>query len=245
MTVSTLSLLEPDRFVESHLGKPVYRLTQPDRAAEALAGLAGPFLVEARIPTEAVAEARRLTMLGFAVIDVGVQLDAPAASIRQRPAPAGPWRIRAATAADRAAVERSAADNLVTSRFHLDPSIDPAAASRLKAAWAGNFFDGRRGERLLVVDCGGRVGGFLQTLERQDVGVIDLVALDPDMRGTGAFAGLIGTWLGEAPSIARAVVGTQASNVRSLRAYGALGFRVCGTSFVLHRHEDGAAGRPA
>ncbi len=146
--------------------------------------------------------------------------------------------IRNATLADRSEVERVAGDNLVTSRFHLDPQIEPARARRLKQAWLGNYFDGKRGERLLVAECDKAVGGFLLVLERRDVGTIDLIALDPRLRGSGAFAGLIRAWLDSAPAISRVVVGTQISNVRSLRSYCRIGFRVCATAYVLHYHGD-------
>ena len=106
----------------------------------------------------------------------------------------------------------------------------------MKEAWAGNYFDGKRGEGLLVAERDGTVGGFLQVLERGDAGTIDLVALDPALRGSGAFAALIRTWLVRRPAIARVVVGTQISNVRSLRAYGRVGFRVCAASYILHCH---------
>lgn len=239
------SALVRDAFSERYLGKPVYRLAQNELADEALQSLAasGSFLIEARVPAEAVETMARLTALGFRVIDTGVQLDVPAAAIRTSTTPvlvAGVV-IRDAVPADRLAVERVAGANLVTSRFHLDPQIDPARASRLKEAWAGNFFDGRRGERLLVAENDGGVGGLLLVLERGNVGTIDLIALDQGLRGSGAFASLIRAWLDSNPAIARVVVGTQISNVRSLRAYGRLGFRVCGAACVLHYHGDDTA----
>lgn len=233
-------VLDRDSFTEQYVGKPVYRLAQVERAAEALRDLgnADAFLVVAKVPTTAVATTARLTALGFQIIDAGVQLDAAAGAIRATGGPdlAPELRVRAAIPADRPAVERVAAANLVTSRFHLDPQIEPASASALKRDWTGNFFDGRRGDRLLVTERNGEVGGFLLVLEHAEVGTIDLIALDPSLRGSGAFAALVHAWLDAAPAIERVVVGTQISNVRSLRAYGRLGFRVCGTAYVLHLH---------
>lgn len=231
-----------EAFAERYLGKPVYRLARIELAAEALQSLAGvgSFLIEAKVPTEAVGTTAMLTALGFKVIDTGVQLDVAAAAIRRSAEPilvAG-VAIRDAAPGDRREVERVAVNNLVTSRFHLDPQIDPAGASRLKQAWAGNYFEGQRGERLLIAERDGVVGGFLLVLERGDVGTIDLIALDPWLRGSGAFPGLVRAWLDRAPGIARVVVGTQISNVRSLKAYGRMGFRVCGAAYMLHYHGD-------
>jgi hypothetical protein len=99
-----------------------------------------------------------------------------------------------------------------------------------------NFFAGRRGDRLLVADTATGVAGFLLALEQGDQGVIDLVALDPRLRGSGALGGLVASWVAAAPGLARLAVGTQLSNVRSMRAYGRMGFRVSKTTYVLHCH---------
>jgi GNAT superfamily N-acetyltransferase len=234
-------LLVPDAFVGSHLGRRVYRLTDPARAAEALGQVASggePALVEVKIPVADVRTIGFLTSLGFRVIDTGVELDAVPAALAARVAKrdSRTWRVRPATPVDREAVERVAGGNLVTSRFHLDPQIEPERASGLKRAWAGNFFDGRRGDRLFVAEADRGVAGFLLVLERDGEGFIDLIALDPILRGTGAAGALIRAWLECVPSLRRVVVGTQLSNVQSLRAYNKLGFRVCGASHVLHYH---------
>jgi RimJ/RimL family protein N-acetyltransferase len=84
------------------------------------------------------------------------------------------------------------------------------------------------------------VSGFLLVLERDRLGVVDLVAVEPRVRGTGAAGALVGTWRAASPHLERIVVGTQISNVRSLRAYGKLGFRVCSATHVLHRHPGDA-----
>jgi RimJ/RimL family protein N-acetyltransferase len=235
--IAITDALAEDRFVGEHLGRQVYRLTQPARAADVLPQLvaaARPLLVEAKVPVADVATLGQLTALGFRVIDTGIQLDVPAATLRGVAPSSLP--VRDATAADREAVERVTGDNLITSRFHLDPAIEPQRATALKRAWAANYFDGRRGQRLLVVDGPSAVAGFVLALERGAEGVIDLVALDPSLRGTGALGALLRAWMERAPAVTRVVVGTQASNVRSLRAYGRLGFRVCAATYVLHYH---------
>lgn len=239
MTTTANALLSEDRFVGAQLGFPVYRLTDATRGGEALsqAALCRPAMVEAKVPVASVGTAIGLTSLGFRVIDTGIQLDVPAVAIAATAVSTSvPWRVRDAVPADRDAVERVSGDNLITSRFHLDPQIDVERATSLKRAWAGNFFDGRRGQRLLVAETEEGVSGFLLALERGTEGVIDLVALDPVLRGSGALAGLVSAWIERAPALARLVVGTQVSNVRSLRAYNRLGFRVCAAAYVLHYH---------
>jgi ribosomal protein S18 acetylase RimI-like enzyme len=236
-------LLIDDSFAGEYLRRSVLRLAQADRATEALkaipADLRGAVMIEARVPVEAVATLRSLASLGFSVIDTNVQLGASRADLLGASIVNGAaWRVRDARPGDRAEVMRIARDNLVASRFHLDPRIEPTHASELKGAWAGNFFEGLRGERLCVAEADSGVAGFLLALERNGQGIIDLIAVDPVLRGTGAAAGLIHAWLTGSPGLSAIQVGTQVANVRSLRFYERIGFRVLGAAYVLHCHGD-------
>ena len=244
MNSTSTPALAADAFSGTHLGVPVFRLTDPsrlDELAQSLpVGLEGPVLIETRVAASDVTRMAEVAASGFRLVDTNVQLDVDAGLLRDRPASplAGP--VRPAVPLDRAGVERVARENLVTSRFHLDPAIDPGRASALKAAWAGNFFDGRRGDQLWVAEHDGAVSGFLQVLDRGERGTIDLVAVDPVLRGTGAAGAMIQAWVRTTPAITRVLVGTQLSNTRSLRAYGRLGFRVCETMHVWHLHAQAA-----
>ena len=232
-------VLSPDAFAGQYLGMAVYRLQRPESASDALRqvdGHPGPWMVEVKVPTDAVALVGQLTALGFWIIDTSVQLDAPAALFRAAPisSPGGAWRLRDAGPGDREAVARVVEENMTTSRYHLDPRIDPARATRFKSVWATNFFEGLRGQRLLVAEDARGVGAILLVLEQGGRGVIDLVAVDQRLRGAGTVSGLIRAWLAGSPHVVNVQVGTQVSNIASLRAYGKLGFRVCAASYVLH-----------
>lgn len=245
MTVTSTSptgnILIADGFLSNLLERRAYRLVKLERAQQALESIEpnSAWMVDARVPVDAVAALASLTDLGFRVIDTNVQLDRPAADFAY--AGAAPWlSVRRARMQDRPIVERVAADNLVTSRFHLDPRIGSALGRQIKAAWVGNFFERRRGDELFVVERDGAVEGFLLVLDRGDIGIIDLIALNPSARGQGAAGALIGAWIGAAPKMRRLLVGTQIANRESLRAYGKLGFRVCDATYVLHCHGLGA-----
>lgn len=226
-----------DAFLEQILGKPVYRLIEPAHAKKAIesAGRKEPWMIETKVPVAELDTLVMLCHLGFRLIDTNVQLDCSVAALASGPVPPQ-TSVREARREDRQAVERIAADNLVTSRFHLDEQVGPELGSRIKRAWVANYFEGRRGDGMWVVEHNRAVAGFLLVLERGPVGVIDLIALDTTTRGLGAAGALIGAWLAGAPTIERVVVGTQISNVRSLRAYGKLGFRMCSAAYVLHCH---------
>lgn len=235
--------LVSDSFLTGILGKSVYRLVRVGRVRSVIDSLRQEksWMVEAKVPVEEVNTTAALTGLGFCVIDTNVQLDCPTDALNMGPLSRG-ISIRESCRDDRSFVERVAGDNLTTSRFHSDRRIGAGLGRRIKEIWAGNYFDGCRGDDLLVAERDGAVGGFLLVLERDSVGIIDLIALDPTLRGSGAVGALIACWLRRAPAIRRVVVGTQIANTRSLRAYGKMGFRVRGAAHVLHRHEpEGAA----
>lgn len=232
------ALLAPDGFASGHLGLSVFRLTDVAAAREALAGITtepGAVLVEVKVPVERVADVAALTALGFWVVDTAVQLDAPAPTLIAAAVPVGAdSRVRDAEPTDREVVARIVGENMINSRYHLDPRIDPTRASAFKRAWVSNFFDGLRGQRLLVTVGARGVGAILLVLEKGNQGVIDLIAVDQAHRGSHSAARLIQMWLTSSPHLASVLVGTQVSNLPSLRLYGRLGFRVCGASHVLH-----------
>lgn len=230
-----------DDFLTDCLGKNVYTLAQAGRAAEAIeaAERQGTWMMQAKVAVSTPARVGDLVRLGFSLIDTNVQLDLACERSAPLPGSADGFEVRDAKAAERAAVEEVSARNLVTSRFHADPRIAPADAEAIKRRWAGNFFEGKRGERLLVAIGGGVVRGFLLTLERGEQGVIDLIALDPAARGKGVAGMLVSAWLGAAPALRRIFVGTQISNVTAIRAYQKLGFRLKDASYALHMHGAG------
>jgi ribosomal protein S18 acetylase RimI-like enzyme len=227
-----------DEFLGRCLGKPVFRLKDAAAASAALeaARAHDDWMIEARTAVDDVPALARLTALGFRVIDTNVQLDCAPAALAGIATSSDRWSIRRAQQADRDAVRELCAAQMTTSRFHLDPRIGAQASARVKRDWVGNFFDGTRGDGLYVVDADGAVAGFLLVLVRGSLGVIDLIAVEPGVRGTGAAGALVAAWREATPQLERIVVGTQISNTRSLRAYGKLGFRVCGATYVLHRH---------
>jgi hypothetical protein len=231
-----------DEFLERCLERVVIRLRDVAAAAHAIAAAesGSKWMIEARVPAEQVEQLALLTSQGFRVIDTNVQLDCAPEALSAPVPSSHNWWVRSAQASDRALVREVAAQHLTTSRFHLDPKIGMHAGAQVKRNWVDNFFTGSRGDHMYVVDTPGGIRGFLLVLERDALGIIDLVALDPGVRGSGAAGALVHAWQGESPHLRRILVGTQVSNVRSLRAYAKLGFRQCSATYVLHRHPSGA-----
>ena len=169
---------------------------------------------------------------GFRLADTRVQLSRQGTPDVRHPALG---RLRAARAEDRDAVAGLAARSLRGSRFHQDPFIASELADGLKAAWAVNYFTGRRGDGMVVADTEEGVAGFLLFLRRNGTMVIDLIAVDAAVRGAGLGTGLVAFACGEA-RLQSLSVGTQAGNTTSLRFYQSLGFRVERICHVFHHH---------
>jgi ribosomal protein S18 acetylase RimI-like enzyme len=232
-----LTPLLRDEFLSGIVGRPSFRVGLPaqgrdDATIDAIrAAQQHPVFLYAKLPTESLAAVAQLEELGFHLIDTNVTLERKAAG--QRIAPA---TIRPARPGDRDAVMAIAATSFTYSRLHLDPAIPRAVADRSRAQWAGNFFAGSRGDRMIVGESDGALAGFAQLLGPSDgVVTIDLIGVAEPYRRRG----IAGTLIAASAEIAGAQilrVGTQIANAPSLRLYQALGFRIVASQSVLHYH---------
>ena len=225
--------LEADAWLGSILGRAAW--TVAEQGGAPLGELSkGPAFATAKLDAAATADVAALEDAGFRVVDMGLTFDTDRPKAEQQGA-------RFARAEDQARVEAIAGSAFRYSRFHLDPRLPKALADKVKAAWAGNWFRGKRGDGMVVAEAGGKVAGFLQLLwAPQDCLVIDLIAVDAASARKGlakamiAFAHQRGTGDARRPKSMR--VGTQAANVPSVRLYESLGFRLRRAQFVLHYH---------
>ena len=118
-------------------------------------------------------------------------------------------------------------------------------ADEIKAQWAGNFFKGERGDRLVVAELTekGRqkiVGFALLATPANGQVVIDLIAVEEAYRRRGIAAEMIAFVESQfAPAVI--AVGTQVANLPSVRLYEKLGFRLAGTQHVFHFHNPAIA----
>ncbi len=227
--------LVKDVWLSEAIARPCYRL---DLAGSAAAGstiptdLAEPVLIDARVPVDRTDLVGDLEDAGFHLIDTGLTLSRPA-----RHGGELSDQVRFAMPEDRAAVEAIAGSSFSWSRLHRDPRIPTETANRVKALWAGNFFDGGRGDHMVVATARGTVVGFLLVIAASaDEMVIDLIAVDQDYRGRGLSRAM--TTFAESncgqPRVVK--VGTQLANSQSLQLYFGNGFRWLYAHYVLHYH---------
>lgn len=231
--------LSRDGWLADHLGYHAWRINR-DGKGTPLAALHEQRrqFAYAKIPAHDIGTSSRLLDFGFRTVDTALNFTG-------LPPGETTLGVRPAAAADREAVTSIAGRTFRYSRFHLDPAVPQATADTIKRAWAGNFFDGRRGDGMLVAEHGGRVAGFLQLLWIDDgCLVIDLIGVDTPFQGRGIGRGMImhaaRHGIGTGPGPRNMQVGTQAANIPSVRLYESLGFRLAFAQHVLHYHGGGS-----
>jgi GNAT superfamily N-acetyltransferase len=198
-------------------------------------------LYYAKVPAHRIDVVRALGCAGFYVVDVGLTFARPAALPLPERGGAGSMVVTPAVPGHHEDCLRLGGQAFDRSRFHLDPELPRAVADRIKQAWTRSYVEARRGEELLVALLEGRVVGFLAVLAARFRGapsrVIDLVAVDPRLRGRGIGQALVIAFAERhAPRAAHLVVGTQAANVPAVRLYEKLGFSLAAATHVLHMH---------
>lgn len=170
---------------------------------------------------------------GFYLADTALVFEKPIQADR---ALRGNIQVRWAAPSDAEGAIRVAQHNFIYDRFHADPHIPPDTADALKAAWVSNYFRGQRGDQMVIAEKDGQVVGFNQLLFRDHL-VIDLIATDQAHRRQGIAHDLIAFAEAQAGTFSRIRVGTQASNIASVRLYEAMGFRLVETQYVFHYYQ--------
>lgn len=234
--------LEPDRWLSGLMGVPAYTLKLD--GALAASGRAevrrlqgeGAFL-QAKVAADDPEAVESLEALGFRLVDTNVVLEGRPVVDGPATAAAGVG-VRFAGMDDRAGVVALAATAFEHSRFHRDRHLPAGLADRIKAAWAGAFFAGTRGDRMVVADApGGGCAGFLQLIDQPEgTLLIDLVAVAPALRGRGTARAMIAFACRNSPGIGAVRVGTQLANRASLRLYQGLGLALADARYVFHSY---------
>lgn len=175
--------------------------------------------------------------LGFLLVDTQVQL---VKSIQSRIFfNVQPGRVRMATDEDRERVIQIARKSFVYSRFHRDSHFEKDVADNLKAAWTNNYFNGLRGDGLLIAEYEGLPSAFLLFIQHNQSWIIDLIATDPDYQRLGLGADLLSTFEAWAPpEIINLKVGTQLINLPSLRLYLRSGYQISEAFYMFHFHQE-------
>jgi len=122
------------------------------------------------------------------------------------------------------------------SRFHLDPHINNTIANQIKEKWVDNFFNGLRGDYLIVKEVDSFIVGFLLILKKKEDYVIDLIAVDSNYRKLGGASDMILHLESLTDQRTAIITGTQVGNMPSINLYQKHGFRINHCSYIFHYH---------
>lgn len=146
--------------------------------------------------------------------------------------------IRYAASSDRDGVKNVANTSFEYSRFHTDPLFPTSLANRIKQQWASEYFNGNRGDEMIVaVDDVSNVVGFLLLIFKPIL-TIDLIAVDRGFRKHGIAKGMIKYAESQFNFSDDIQVGTQLTNAPSIRLYTSLEFRPTSIEYVMHYHGE-------
>ena len=157
------------------------------------------------------------------------------------------FHIRESREEDSETVAKLAFNSFKLSRFHLDPEIDNYLACKIKYEWVLNYFNGKRGNKLFVIDSKSenKIVGFILLIEKNDLLkknksiIIDLISIHPKFNRIGLAFELIShasNYYKE--NFSKLVVGTQAVNIAANNLYQKSKFRMTKSTYIFHYHKN-------
>ncbi len=192
-----------------------------------------PVFIYTRVPVEALNCIHGLEDVGFRIIDTSIVLRK---RINKNKPLGNITGVRFARMEDKNNVGEIALNNFKYSRFHLDPAIEDRISNTIKAQWATNYFEGKRGDEMIVSERDGLICGFLQLLHSGDDLLIDLIAVSKEYRNKNVASDMIDFAEKNLDGFRHIRVGTQAANIPSIGLYEKLGFSIVDVKQVLHYH---------
>lgn len=234
-------MLKHDKWISEKLGFAVYNLTSVTKLMESTnihSELDKYEFIYCLTSTENVTTLNFLEQNGFRVVDTRVSFNKKGISSIEEFSD-DILIMRHAEESDREEVCVIGGRDFLYTRFHLDPYIDNGAANEIKREWIENYFNGKRGDDLLIAEKEGQVAGFLSVIEKKDQNraIIDLVCVSKDFQKQGVGRTLLSFFESEYKGY-MLEVGTQVANIASMRCYVAAGFRPYETKYIVHRHRN-------
>jgi ribosomal protein S18 acetylase RimI-like enzyme len=223
-----------DDWLSKLIGKPVYHLQDFLNSFEKKDLPENQMFIWSKIPVDDIKKLTCLQKLGFYLVDTNIQFSLSEEIILKYSS-----NVRFAQPSDEFAVRALAKNSFKYNRFNNDPNITEEIACKIKEDWAGNFFSGKRGKWMVVIEQNSKLVGFLQLIDKNhDTIVIDLIAVDEKNRGKGLAKEMISyAYVNCLKNNVTMEVGTQIANTASIELYLKLGFHMNTASYVLHMHQ--------
>jgi len=229
-----LNKIISDKWLSKIFRKPVYSLQKFHTNLDKKDLPKGKMFIWSKIPVDDVKRLICLQKLGFYTVDINIQF-----SLSKKITFSNDLNLRFAKSSDELEVRALAKKAFIHSRFYKDPKIPNKVACKIKEEWAGNFFLGKRGNWMVVVEENSKIAGFLQLIKKnKNTIVIDLIAIDEKSRGKGFAKKMISFAYANCLKQNRTLeVGTQITNTPSIKLYSKLSFHMFSASYVLHMHK--------
>ena len=223
-----------DEWLSTMVSKPAYLLQLNHANLKQKDLPKGKIFIWSKISVADIKRLICLQKLGFYIVDTNTKF-----SLSKKIRFVNNSKLRFAKSSDEFEVRALAKNAFKFSRFYKDPNISTKVACKIKEEWAGNFFLGKRGKWMVVVEENSKIIGFLQLLEKnKNTIVIDLIAIDEKRKGRGLAKEMISYAYENCLKKNGIVeVGTQIANISSIKLYSKLGFNMNSASYVLHKHE--------
>lgn len=123
---------------------------------------------------------------------------------------------------------------LDNSRFNIDKNISSQESKMIKKCWVSNFFNGQRGDGLIVYKEKNTINGFLLYLRKEHYVIIDLIVVNPKTRMKDIGKNMI-YFLSSLYEGSDIQAGTQSSNSTAITFYQKLGFKLSSSKIILHK----------
>ncbi len=191
--------------------------------------------IYSKVPTNQLSCAHFLEKSGFNLIDTNVTLK-KLPGLEENFKLVNNCKLRFTEPRDEKQVVNLAKNNFRFSRFHLDPLVDNSIADCIKGKWVENYYRGKRGDELIVATVAEKIAGFLLLIKDGQKLIIDLIAVDSKYQGRKIASDMI-IYAESLIEHAEVIVGTQATNIPSIRLYESLGFKMFSSEYVFHFHQ--------
>jgi len=198
-----------------------------------------PMFIQTKVSTQAINSINFLERIGFFLIDTNITLkkEIDLRHIKDTKQESQDIEIRFAKDCDREGTVSVASNTFIYSRFHLDPWFSNELANKIKAQWVSGYFDGNRGEQMVIASFDNKIIGFLLILKPvNDHFIIDLIGVDKNHQRRGIAKKMIDYAILVNSDINHVIVGTQIGNVPSIKLYQKMGFFMDYAKYVFHLH---------
>ncbi|MBL4654263.1 MAG: GNAT family N-acetyltransferase [Bacteroidia bacterium] len=196
--------------------------------------LKGNVYVFTKVSTEKTEQVKFIEKLGFNLIDTNVSFEKNLSPILDFKFTCN---VLLARPVDEEKTVELASRTMRNSRFHLDKCFEQSTADYLKGEWVRNYFKGKRGDAMVIALEKDKIVGFLQLIKSNGNKLfIDLIGVDSSIRNKGIASNMIHFAESEFKDCEKYVVGTQVSNIPSIRLYEKLGFKMISSNYVFHYH---------